>query len=184
LICSLQLHSFIFPLLFFKNNLDIVYKIPTNFVKYFKHVYLLVGFLFSFDMHLACWFGFFYCMLELMWECKEGFNGCCLCKSNLACNGQDKKISRFDPSAGLSFLRTKSELQKILITTLFTQCLKCLSMHLEFSWKDCRSLYKWKHHLVNLSHLKKIKCHNHMLFWIFFRCHIFSYIYCMLPLVH
>lgn len=119
------------------------------------HVYLLVGFLFSFDMHLACWFGFFYCMLELMWACKEGFNGCCLCKSNLACNGQDSKISRFDPSIGLSFLSTKSELQKIFITTLFTQCLKCLSMHLKFCWKDCRILYKWKHHLVNLSHLKK-----------------------------
>ncbi len=36
-----------------------------------------------------------------MWDCKEGFSGCCLRLSDLKCNGYDSKGSEFDPSLGL-----------------------------------------------------------------------------------
>jgi hypothetical protein len=38
-------------------------------------------------MHIAFYFVDYF--LELMWDCREGFNVCYLCRSDLGCNEQD-----------------------------------------------------------------------------------------------
>jgi hypothetical protein len=53
------------------------------------------------DFHFVDYF------LERTWDCREGFNMCYLCRSDLGCNGQDLRGLGSNPSSGLQNLKQK-----------------------------------------------------------------------------
>ncbi len=84
------------------------------------------------------------------------------------------------PPHAFHFLTQKANCKKNVVVTFWTQCFKCLLMHIYFCWKDCQILYMWKHQITNLPHLKRIVttiCYLEILFG----CRITSYICCTLP---
>jgi len=94
-----------------------------------------------FDMHIVlCFVDYF---LELTWDCREGFNMCYLCKSNLGCNGQDLKGPGFNPSPNVQIFETKVLGNYLLLVQFFAHVqVVCKFLLLaSWCWKDHHILY-------------------------------------------
>jgi len=110
----------------------------------------------------------------VIWERGEGFKGCCFCRFDLGCNGQDPRGLRFDPFSCFQFLHWKKIRFAHFVCNVWP-------IHIHVYWKCCQTLYLWMNHVTNLPHLKIIFVATIWYFEFFIGCHILPYSYCKLP---